>query len=73
MNACLTASDTAGTSSLRPLEVAAEEVLHQHRDVLAALAQRRQRQRQHVEAVVQVLAELAFRRPAASGRAWCRR
>src|SRR3954466_14966776 len=39
---------------------ALEEEVGQDGDVLAALAQRRQHQRQHVEAVVQVLAEIAL-------------
>ena len=38
-----------------------EEVLHQVRDVLAPLPQRRQRDRQDVQPVEEVLAELAFR------------
>jgi alpha-D-ribose 1-methylphosphonate 5-triphosphate synthase subunit PhnL len=38
---------------------AREKVLRQQRNVLAPLAQRRQLRRDHVEAVVQVLAELA--------------
>ena len=35
-------------------------MVHQYRDVLAPFAQRRQRDRQHVQPVVEVLAELAF-------------
>ena len=38
-----------------------QEVLHQQRDVAHPLAQRGQLQRHHVDAVVQVLAEIARR------------
>jgi hypothetical protein len=48
--------------------VLAEEVAGQDRDVLDALAQRRQRQVDDVDAVVQVLAELAGRDHAARSR-----
>ena len=42
-------------------------------DVVGPFAQRRQRDRHDVEAVVEVLAELAGRRSAAPGRGWWRR
>ena len=37
-----------------------EEVLHQHRNVVAAIAQRRQLNRDHVQAVVEILAKRAL-------------
>ncbi len=40
--------------------VLGEEVIHQRRDIFLAIAQRRQRQIDHVQPVVQILAELAF-------------
>ena len=73
MNACRTASDTCGIVLAAAAEIPLEEVIHQHRDVLAPLAQRRQRDRQHVQAVEQVFAELAVVPPSAADRAWCRR
>ena len=50
-----------------------QEEVDQERDVLAPLAQRRQVDRDDVEAVVEVLAEVARRRSAARGRGWWRR
>ena len=43
----------------RPLPVLLHEMLDQHRDVVAPFPQRRDDDRDHVEAVVQVLLELA--------------
>ena len=45
-----------------------EEVLGQELDVLPALAQRRQVDREHVQPIEQVLAQLALRATASSGR-----
>ena len=48
-------------------------VLEERRDFLAAFAQRRQVQRQNLEAIEEVFAEAALRRPAARGWRWWRR
>ena len=50
----------AGAAGRAAAKQAPQEMLGQERDVLAALAQRRQRDRDDVQAVVQVLAELPF-------------
>ena len=52
---------------------AREEGLGEQPDVLAALAQRRQRDRHDVDAVEEIGAEAALRRPRARGRGWSRR
>ena len=72
MNACCTAgADLARLLAALP-EVPLDEVVHQDRNVLPALAQRRQVDRDHVEPVEQVVAELPFARRSAAGRACCR-
>ena len=55
------------------LAVLLEEVLHQQRDVVLALAQRRQLDRDDVQPVEQVLAEASVFHLAASDRRWWRR
>ena len=40
--------------------IVSEEVVHQRRDIFLALAQRRQRDVDHVQPVVEILAEVAF-------------
>ena len=49
------------------------EVLGEQRDVVAALAQRRQPQRDDVDPVEEVLAEPALGAPSSRGRGWWRR
>ena len=51
---------SSGTSMPRSRAKRLKKKSRQQRDVLAPLAQRRQHDRQHVQPVVQVLAELAF-------------
>src|SRR6478672_7973250 len=47
--------------SIVPLVELVQERLYQQREVFAPVAQWRQRDREHVEAVIQILAELALR------------
>ena len=55
------------------LGVLREEVLGEQRDVLAALAQRRQRDRDDVDAVEQILAEPALGDQPSADPGWSRR
>ena len=58
---------------LHPPRELLREVAHQHRDVLAPLAQRRHVDREDVEPVEEVLRGTSARRPARRGRGWSRR
>ena len=61
MKACATAGEIGGAGSPRRSEEAFDEGLHQDGDIFAPLAKRRKRERQHIEAVIQILAELPVR------------
>ena len=73
---CMSASSTPSPSaraSRSSSVVLVEEELDEQRDVLAALAQRRQLEARDVEAVVEVLAEALLRDRARAGPGWSRR
>ena len=71
-SAIASAPSSGGAEPLRSA-MSSRQHLDQRRDVGAPLAQRRHADRQHVQPVVQVFAELALRAPAPRGRARWRR